>query len=158
VVIRDAVQNDVSAMFEVRTSVDENHMTSEELSVRGITEESVREALARDLRGWVAEVEGRAVGFSLADRSRGAVWALFVLPAFLGRGLGTELLSRASNWLFSVGFETIFLNTDPRTRAYAFYRHRGWEDAGVVRSDDWRLELHQKADAPAPSPTRPALR
>jgi GNAT superfamily N-acetyltransferase len=141
VLIRDAVLADVPAMFEVRGSVDENRQTREELAALGITDDSVRRDLAEHLRGWIAEVDGRVVGFSFAHGGRGTVWGLFVLPAFQGRGLGSLLLSRASAWLFAAGFQSIYLSTNPTTPAYTFYQRRGWRDAGESSKEGRRLEL-----------------
>lgn len=138
--VRDATPDDVPAMFEVRTLVDENHMSRAELLAMGITEDSVRAELAENLRGWVAEEDGRVVGFSLADRGPGTVWALFVLPEFHGRGHGTALLSRASEWLFEEGFRSIFLSTDPKTRAYRFYLRHGFRDVGEAGKNERRME------------------
>ncbi len=139
--IRDALPGDLGAMFDIRGLVDENRMSRGELAALGLTEETVGARLGSALAGWVAEVDGAVVGYSMSDRPRGCVYAVFVLPAFQGRGLGSALLGRASAWLFESGLARIWLHTDPATRAYRFYLSRGWSDAGASQPSERRLEL-----------------
>jgi GNAT superfamily N-acetyltransferase len=138
--LRDAAAADVPSMFDVRAAVNENRMTRAEFAAKGVTENGVRQSLATHLRGWVAEVDGRVVAYSLADGARGCVYAVFVLAEYQRRGVGTELLSRATEWLFECGFRSVFLDTDPATQAYEFYRRRGWVDVGSSSGDERRLE------------------
>ena len=61
--IRVATEADVPAIFEVRTSVRENHLSLEGLAARGITPASVAEMIRTTMRAWVAEVDGEVVAF-----------------------------------------------------------------------------------------------
>jgi len=75
--------------------------------------------------GWVYEVDGKVVGFGVADHSRRSIWALFVAPGFEGRGIGRALHDRMVRWLFERSREPLWLSTEPDTRAEQFYAARG---------------------------------
>ena len=83
----------------------------------GITPESVTGSLANECRAWVAEDDRRIVAFSIADRNKNAIFALFVLPEYEGRGLGSELLARAVGWLWD--HEADVLSAHPTAPARA---------------------------------------
>ena len=131
--IRVAVPADVPAMFEIRTSVRENHLSLEQLAAYGITHDSLPGMLTGYGRGWVADDAGRLVAFAMADAAQATVFAMFVRPGHEGRGLGRLLMNEAEQWLFSQGCDEIWLLTDarPEVRANGFYRHLGWIDDGI---------------------------
>jgi GNAT superfamily N-acetyltransferase len=131
--IRRATDSDIPAIFEVRTSVRDNHMSTEALERYGITPESIAHMLHSAARAWVAEVDGRIVAFSMADGASASIFAMFVLPSHEGRGLGRQLMSAAESWLFAEGSDEIWLRTDrnPDVRANGFYQHLGWTSIGV---------------------------
>lgn len=142
--IRAMHKDDMDAVFHVRTSVVENHMSEEELQQIGITRESVADMLAQgDLKGWCALSGDDVVGFSLATVSTREVNALFVLPDHSSRGLGQALLDIAIFNLRRIAPGTVRLRTNPTMPAYDFYLKRGWKDTGVTHesSDDVFLEL-----------------
>jgi len=139
----------------VRDSVTENLVTIERLASFGITIPSVIASFTTDSKGWVGEIDGEIVAFSIANRDTSSIFALFVRPGYEGRGLGTRLLELAVEWLWSTGATSIWLTTAPRTRADGFYRRRGWTDTGMTPSGEVRFELYAP-DAGAPAPgTRP---
>jgi GNAT superfamily N-acetyltransferase len=128
-------------MMSIRTSVADNELSRSELAELGITEESLERMLASSHAGWCAEVEGRVVGFSMVDRERSTVFALFVRPGFEGRGAGTVLLEAAVAYLSAAGHERVTLTTGPETRAFGFYRARGWQQTGFDEQGEAELEL-----------------
>lgn len=139
---------DVEALFDVRTSVRENHLSRAQLAALGITPESVPERLRTTSRAWIAEAEGRAVGFAMADAAERTVFALFVRPGHDGRGIGRALMAEAEAWLFASGAAEIWLTTggDPALRAHGFYRRLGWTPAGT--EPDGQLRYVRAAPAP----------
>ncbi len=98
-----------------------------------------------DHRVWVAEREGDVVGFvntgptrdeDSDSRTTGEVYAIYVLPAFWGQGIGRALMERAVGEMRSQGFRDIalwVLDTSVRTRH--FYETAGWRTDGSVRDE-----------------------
>jgi GNAT superfamily N-acetyltransferase len=136
-IIREATRYDVPALVAVRAAVRENILTSD------IPPERIVAGLEVRGKGWVAEHEGRVVGFSMADLDESMIWALFLLPEWEGRGLGTALLERAVGWLWREGCESIWLTTEPGSRAEGFYAHLGWTRAGMTDKGEARFELQR---------------
>lgn len=91
----------------------------------GITPETLATMLQTDCCAWIAEINGEAIAFSIANLTEKTIFGMFVLPAFEGRGAGRHLMQQAEEWLWSQGAEQIWLLTgnDPGLRAYSFYLH-----------------------------------
>jgi GNAT superfamily N-acetyltransferase len=139
--IREAVLNDIPAIFAIRTAVKENSATMQRLAELGITPAYISEGLKSHYKGWVADDDGRVVGFSIADKTDNSIWAMFVLPDFESRGLGRALMARAVEWLLECGADRIWLTTGPDTRAAGFYLHLGWTPTGTTSNGETRFEL-----------------
>ncbi|MBB5144730.1 GNAT family N-acetyltransferase [Desulfovibrio intestinalis] len=139
VLIRPANTADVEAIFHIRTSVKENHLSREQMADMGITPEIIKETIAAGQCAWLAEVDGRPVAFAMIDVEEGCVFAAFVLPEFEGRGLGSKLMAEAEAGLFSA-HESIWLETDGKSRAYRFYTRLGWNPVSTYENGDVRLE------------------
>ena len=75
----------------------------------GIDAATVENYLMRYGRGWVAEDDGRPVGFAVSDGRDGSVFALFVRPESEGKGFGSALLKEAVGWLIAQGFDRPWL-------------------------------------------------
>jgi GNAT superfamily N-acetyltransferase len=145
-IFREMEQRDVGRCIEVRTLVREQRYSVEALRQVGITEESVTKMLAMTHQGWVCEIDGRIVGFSMGNRSSGEFWVLAVLPEFEGRGIGRRLMELAVQWLRASACPEIWLWTSPdvSTRAYALYRKFGWKDCGVQNGQRiMKLQEHE---------------
>jgi GNAT superfamily N-acetyltransferase len=132
--LRRIVESDIPELFRVRVATWHNQNGAEELTRFGITPESVAAQLRTTHRGWLWEIDGRTVGFAIGDRSNGEMWVIAVLKEHEGKGIGGRLLRAVEDWLFSEGWEEIWLTTDldPAFRAVGFYRSNGWED--------WKLD------------------
>lgn len=140
--IRPATPEDVAAIFGVRCSVSENHMSLEELGALDITPETVREMISGG--GYivpVALVDEKIAGFAMAEISEGYVFALFVRPDQEGKGLGRALMQIVESGLAKHGIQEAWLATgsEPGIRAPGFYRHLGWVDSGFM--DDGQLKF-----------------
>jgi GNAT superfamily N-acetyltransferase len=140
IIFREATAADLPGISRVRTSVVENHLTVEQLEERGITNDSVAASFLTDSKGWVALQGGEIVAFSIADRATQSIFALFVLPAYEGRGIGSALLDSALRWLWNNGAERVWLSTGPGTKAVRFYEKRGWTCTGREPRGDLRYE------------------
>jgi ribosomal protein S18 acetylase RimI-like enzyme len=140
--IRSAIPDDVTDLFRVRTSVRENHLSEEELSDLGITHDSVSGLLrSGEAQAWCAEVDGAVVGFSMARQPERDIFALFVLPQFEGRGIGTLLLGAAVDWLRTSDPSPIHLDTERTTKAFRFYINRGWRETASLEDGESVLEF-----------------
>ena len=138
---RTAGAADVPAVMEVRLAVRENVLSDPSR----VTPEICLEYLSRRGRGWVCELEGRVVGFSIADGDKSSIWALFLLPEVEGRGIGSRLLALAVDWLFSLGHDTVTLSTTAGTRADRFYSAHGWERGALDAEGEVAFTLRRPA-------------
>jgi GNAT superfamily N-acetyltransferase len=141
IIVREALAADMPGITHVRTSVIENLLTREQLAARGLTEASIAASLLTDSKGWVAERSSEIVAFSIADRATKSIFALFVLPQWEARGLGSRLLDLALDWLWANGADRVWLTTGPETKAAQFYERRAWVATGTVPSGDRRYEM-----------------
>ena len=145
-IIRKAEVDDLPAITRVRQSVRENLLLPHQLAARGITEASVAASLSNSAEGWVVEVGGEIVGFAIADREDRELFALFVTPAFEGRGIGSRLHDVAVAWLWGSGAQSILLSTGKGTEAAGFYERRGWFKVGVDPFGDIRYQRNRVSD------------
>ncbi|WP_157830583.1 GNAT family N-acetyltransferase [Aeromonas sobria] len=140
--IRIATPDDVNGMFEVRTSVRENHMSLSELAALGITPDTLPCMLNGSGRGWVACEEDQVVAFVMADAMESTIFAMFVRQSHEGIGLGRSLMQAAETWLCDEGCNEVWLLTDANTevRANGFYRHLGWMEDGIQDDGEVRFK------------------
>ena len=127
---REARIEDIPAISGIRLLVTENVLSDP----RKVTPEICADYLSASGKGWLCEVEGEVVGFSIASLRDASIWALFVKPGYEGRGIGTSLLKLATGWLFSMGALTISLSTEANTRADRMYESQGWK-RGEIKTD-----------------------
>ncbi len=145
---REMTIEDLPAAFDVRLSTIENAITMEELEQDyGITPESLADVMKTHVRGWLCEDSGYAVGFAMGDRANGEVQVVAVRPDYEKQGVGRTLLGLVRDWLFSEGYDEIWLcaNPDPSIRAFGFYRGLGWIATGRMKGDDEVMVLPKPA-------------
>lgn len=89
---------------------------------------------------WVAEVDGRVVGFVVAQRDRepglGEIVMVAVDPAHQGHGVGSALTSLALDWLKDNGMAVAMVETggDPgHAPARRLYEHTGFVVLPIAR-------------------------
>lgn len=124
--IRTATKEDIQEIQKVRNAVRENRLSDPGM----VTDQDCESYLTIRGRGWVAEEEGKIVGFAIADLQEHNIWALFLLPEFEQKGLGKLLHHTMLDWYFDQTDETVWLSTAPGTRAATFYRMQGWSETG----------------------------
>ncbi len=117
-------------MSAIRLAVRENVLSNP----ARVTPQMYRDYLDTLGRGWVCELDGEIVGFSYAAHEDASIWALFVQPAFEGRGIARRLLGLATDYLFSLGKQQVVLSTTADTRADRFYAAQGWT-RGTMKDD-----------------------
>ena len=138
---RVAQPSDINSMFDVRTSVVENHLSREELQQMGINEIVVADMIEQNRCAWVAIVNDKVLGFSMILPDEGCLFAAFVLPKYEGRGIGRRLVELAEHELFK-NHELVWLETDKNSRAAQFYMRLGWGNKSYINSNDIRLEKY----------------
>lgn len=138
-VVRLADQNDIDVIFDIRTSVKENHLSLEELTEMGITPDAIVQAMEAARCVWIAEVDGIPAGFAMADVEDGCIFAAFVRHEYEGLGLGRSLMAEAEKFLFQ-HHKTIWLETAEGSRASGFYRIIGWRAVQGLPNGDVRFE------------------
>jgi len=147
IIFREINSGDMQAIFDVRIATWHNNRGLEEMTSLGITHDSVSHMMKTSHRGWLCEVNSRAVGFAMGNKQTGEMWVIAVLKKHEGKGIGKRLLGHVENWLFSEGWDEIWLTTDPdeTIRAVGFYRHLGWSDWKVEPDGDRFMKRKKQA-------------
>ena len=133
---REAILSDLEAIMDVRFSVKENVLSNPDL----VTIADCEDFIFRRGKGWVCVVDGKVVGFSIVDLVENNIWALFVRPEFAQKGIGKQLHNLMLDWYFTQTQETVWLGTDPGTRAETFYRKLGWQHVGM-HGNEYKFEM-----------------
>lgn len=123
---RQAKTEDIKQIQIVRNSVKENMLSNPAL----ITDEMVEDFITKRGIGFVCKIENKIVGFSIVDFVENNVWALFILPEVEGKGIGKKLHQLMLDEYFSKTPKTIWLSTEPNSRAEKFYQKQGWKNIG----------------------------
>ena len=111
------------------------------LKFLGITVAGEAQKLQTTHRGFVCEDEGVIIGFVVGDGSTGELWVLSLWPEYEGKGIGRQLMILAQDWLFSKGWEKLWLTTGVKpSRALTLYQRLGWK---ITQTDSYnhRMEL-----------------
>jgi len=137
IILREAQINDIPQIQKVRNAVTENTLSDPAL----VPDKDVEDYITRRGRGWVAEKDGRIVGFSIVSITDKNVWALFVQPGYDKLGIGRQLHDCMINWYFTQTSETLWLSTSPGTRAEKFYHTAGWTVTGIYGKGEIKFEI-----------------
>lgn len=140
--LRHATLLDIHQMHVIRTAVKENILSDPNL----ITPQDYAEYLEDRGAGWVAEIEHQIVGFAILDFQENNVWALFVHPNFEKRGVGRRLHDQLIAAYFAKTNQTLWLGTEPNSRAESFYRKAGWKNVGKHGSNEIKFEFYAPVD------------
>ena len=136
-IYREAKTTDIPQIQVVRNAVKENMLSDPSL----VPDKDCEDYINNRGKGWVCEIAGQVVGFSIVDIVDKNVWALFVHPDHDKKGIGRELHDRMIDWYFSQTSAPIWLGTAPNTRAEAFYRKAGWEEIGLHGKGEIKFEM-----------------
>lgn len=133
-IFREIQFDGLQAIFDVRAATWHNENGRGEMTSCGITHESVGEMMESTHRGWLCEIDSRVVGSAMGNKENREMWVIAILKECERQGIGKRLLRLVEDWLFSEGWDEVWLTTDPDEtfRAVVFYRHLGWID--------WKLE------------------
>lgn len=145
---RPIVATDIAALIDLRAQTRENAISQQALAeVYGVTVDATAAELQRGLQGWLAETDGRAVGFAMGDKRSAEVTVVAVLDGYEHRGIAKTLLSLVCQWLFRCGYAELWLDAspNPQFRSFGFYRHLGWRRNGQPKDDNDTLILSREA-------------
>jgi len=134
---REATIHDIPQIQKVRNSVKENVLSDPNL----VTDADCIDYITRRGKGWVCEDDGKIVGFAIADVMGTNIWALFLEPEYEGKGIGRKLHLLMMDWYFSQTNKTVWLSTEPASRAESFYRKAGWIETGVYGKGEIKFEM-----------------
>lgn len=135
--IREATLADIPQIQRIRNSVRENQLSDPAL----VSDRDCEEFMTARGKGWVAEHNGRIIGFAIADLQENNIWALFVDPEYEMRGAGRKLHDSMLDWYFSQQSENVWLGTAPNTRAEKFYKLSGWTVIGLHGKGETKFEM-----------------
>ncbi len=109
--------------------------------------------LPPEARWWVAEQDGKIVGFAITGPSRdadmppktGEVELIYLLPEAAGKGVGRALFAHAVADLRERGYERAMLWVlESNARARRFYEAAGWRADGANKTEEWPgVVLHE---------------
>jgi len=136
-IFRTAILSDIKQIQVVRRLVKENTLSNPEL----VPDKDVAYYITEKGKGWICEVNGQIVGFSIIDLLGKSVWALFVDPKFAEKGIGKELHRLMIDWYFGQTNDKVVLGTAPNTRAERFYTLQGWTPVGNYSNGEIKFEL-----------------
>ncbi|MGC4104563.1 GNAT family N-acetyltransferase [Ferruginibacter sp.] len=136
-IFREAQNDDIQQIQVVRNAVKENMLSDPAL----VTDKDCSDYITQRGKGWVCEIDGEIVGFSIADLVDNNIWALFVHPDFEAKGIGKILHDTMLDWYFAQQKEMVWLSTSPGTRAEKFYALQGWKVTGVYGKGETRFEM-----------------
>jgi ribosomal protein S18 acetylase RimI-like enzyme len=125
--IRQATLSDIPRLVEIRGAVRENRLSD---PGRVTLADYEWQIINGPTHVWD---DGELIkGMSAGDPRDGSIWALFVDPAFEGRGIGQALIRAACRSIAAAGHPIAKLSTDPGTRAERFYLRNGWLAQGYT--------------------------
>lgn len=136
-IFRIAEHADIKQMQVVRHLVKENTLSNPDL----VPDKDVAYYISEKGKGWICEVDGQVVGFSIIDLLEKSVWALFVDPDFAEKGIGKELHRLMLDWYFQQTKDKVVLGTAPNTRAERFYTLQGWTPVGSYSNGEIKFEM-----------------
>ena len=84
---------------------------------------------------WVAVDSGKQIGFYTLLENHGVAWLedLWVLPEYIGKGIGKQLFLHALELARERGYKTLQLDADPN--AVGFYEKMGMRKIGERESE-----------------------
>jgi len=141
---REATLQDIPQIQIVRHAVKENVLSNPGL----VKDEDCANYMVNRGKGWVCELNGKIIGFAIADLVDDNIWALFVDPHFEHRGIGRKLHELMLDWYFAQDKKKVWLSTSPGTRAVSFYIKAGWTETGIHGRGEIKFEM-QLEDWPA---------
>ena len=106
-----------------------------------VTQADNEDYLTKHEKGWVCEIDKQIVRFSVVGLVQRNVWALFIMPEFEGKGIVGALKDLMLERHFMQIKETIWLGTEPKTKAENFYKRSDWIEVGIHGETETKMEM-----------------
>ena len=147
--IREFSPQDAEEKREVhRKSIKEiagEDLSDEQIEAWANIEETGEEKLPEEKERWVAEEDGKVIGFGDYSHETGEITGLYVLPEHTRNGVASELLKRIEENAQQRGLEKLWCNSSEAARK--LYSEKGYElkesfkyDLGGVEMPAYRME------------------
>ena len=133
--IRSAVPIDAKALSQVALSAKAHWGYPENLMQAWVPELTFSSEYFNENESWVAVLDDRLVAFYTLQDKAGIAWIenLWVLPEYIGQGIGKELFLDAALRARQMGYKTLQLEADPN--AAGFYEKMGMSKIGERHSE-----------------------
>jgi len=121
-------------MLQIRRATDDDGPIAFDIRRQAIRGQCIGAYTAEQMLTWTRGmakpfylgcVDGEPVATGMLDPAHREVGALFVLPGFIGRGFGRQMLEHLEQVALELGIEEVVL--DATLNAAQFYRRRGYE-------------------------------
>ncbi|MDO8999127.1 MAG: GNAT family N-acetyltransferase [Bacteroidota bacterium] len=139
-IYREAKVEDIKGIQAVRKLAHEYAL----LGATRISDKKFAEYITTNGKGWVCEVDGTIVGFSIVDLKGNSIWALFVKPQFEKQGIGKQLYTLMMDWYFDQTKESIWHTTSLTTKSEQSYTKLGWVNQGKNNVGETKFEMTYK--------------
>lgn len=133
IAFQPAVRSDADALSKISIAAKRYWDYPEAWIVRWLPELLISEAYIKENKVLKAEINQEIVGFCVVEREKGyyEIAHLWVLPAFIGKGIGKQLLDKSIAKYVPQGAK-LKVVADPN--AEAFYEKQGFETMDQVES------------------------
>ena len=138
--IRKANKNDIGIAWEIRKESIKAECTNYyppeiiELWLNGSLPEGFASELERNF--YVASVGEKIIGLGAIKYSENKIYAIFVKPEFLGKGVGKQMMLFLENVALLNNIQTIYL--DSTLNAAPFYRSLGYVGDAIIQYNNPR--------------------
>jgi GNAT superfamily N-acetyltransferase len=132
---RQIIESDIPEVIEFLAPTGSNWRSIGKIPTSEVDPDSVLTRLQSGHSAWVAWANGGLIGFSMANRTNGEVWAMAIGPEWEGKDIDRELMRQAEAWLLSHGWAEIWAAVPPEENAHGFCNGPAWQDWNVRATD-----------------------
>ena len=106
-----------------------------------VTQADNENYLTKHEKGWVCEIDKQIVRFSVVGLVQRNVLVLFIIPEFKGKGIVGAIKDLMLERHFKQIKETIWLGTEPKTKAENFFKRSDWIEVGIHGETETKMEM-----------------
>lgn len=125
---RQILESDIPEVIGFLVSTGSNSRSVGKIPASDVNPDAIRARLQSGHSGRVAWANRSLIGFSMANRTNGEVWAMAIAPEWEGKDIDRELMRQTEAWLFSHGWAEIWAAMPPEENAPGFCNGPVWQD------------------------------